>query len=154
MNYTPLTLDNGVSDHGTPTPFGGPHKRTFPWMRLIAVSTGIVIGVPMMLIGFVRVQNSFFTRASDTYPNDVVVHEISATTAKIQWYTDQESQGIIMYGTVPTSLSKFAPEQGPGKDHTLKIEGLSPQTRYYFSIKIGSNDFLDGAVPWQFRTIQ
>ncbi|MCX7996664.1 MAG: fibronectin type III domain-containing protein [Patescibacteria group bacterium] len=127
-------------------------KHRFPVSRIIAIAIGTAIGLPLMLVGFIRFQNAFLTRASDSVPRDVVITEVTESTATVHWYTDQETQGTILYGTDPAELRFLSPELAPVKDHTLTIQLLAPDTKYYFVIRIGTEVFTNGGAPWEFTT--
>lgn len=127
-------------------------KSRFPLKRIIAVSIGTIIGVPLMLVSFVHFQSAVFTKASDIAPRDVVISPITSTSATVQWYTDQESQAVIVYGTDPKQLKFFAPDQAKTKEHTITISLLVPKTPYYFAIKIGDTLYDNGGVPYTFTT--
>lgn len=112
----------------------------------------IIIGV-LVFMGFVFLYfNIFGTRAADFEPRDVVVSNIGKNSVKVSWATGVDTQGVIEYGTTPTSLNFFAPEATKGKTHTLDLTLLSPNTTYYFDIKVGDKKYDNGGVPWTFTT--
>lgn len=137
-----------------PAPFQDPtqKKSRFPLKRIIAVSIGTIIGVPLMLVSFVHFQSAIFTKASDIAPRDVVISQITDTSATVQYYTDEESQAVILYGTDPKDLRFLAPDQNKVKDHNVTISLLIPKTTYYFSIKIGDTIYANGIEPYTFTT--
>ncbi|MFH1197364.1 MAG: fibronectin type III domain-containing protein [bacterium] len=104
-----------------------------------------------MVLGF-NLISSVFTRAEDEIPRDVTVLEISQNSAKIQYSTAQDTQGVIEYGTSPTALNFYAPETQRTKDHSINLTLLSPNSSYYFQIKIGEKKYDNGGVPWTFST--
>ena len=59
---------------------------------------------------------------------------------------------MVEYGTTPTALNFFAPEATKGKTHTLDLTLLSPNTTYYFDIRVGDKKYDNGGVPWSFTT--
>jgi hypothetical protein len=93
-----------------------------------------------------------FTRAADFEPRDVVVSNIAENSAKLSWATGIETQGVVEYGTSPTSLNFFAPEPQKIKTHAVDLTLLSPNTTYYFQIRIGDKKYDNGGVPWTFTT--
>ena len=115
------------------------------------IGIGIFAGIVVVIGGFLLVQN-VFTKASDTAPRDVIINGITSNTAKVVWTTDQESQGVVEYGSSPTSLNLFAPENQKQKTHSVDVTLLSPSTSYYFQIRIGETKFDNGGVPWTFAT--
>lgn len=137
-----------------PPPFQDPtqKKKRFPIKRIIAISIGTIIGVPLMLVSFVHFQSAVFTKASDIAPRDVVISEITNTSATVQYYTDQASQAVIIYGTDPKQLKLLAPDQEKTQEHNVTISLLVPKTVYYFEIKIGDEIYRDGTDPYTFTT--
>lgn len=119
--------------------------------KIIAIVIGVILSVVMLVVGF-RIFSTVFTRASDIEPREVVVSEIDANSAKIRWATGIETQGVIEYGTSPTALNFFAPEPSSTKDHQQELTLLSPNTTYYFQIRIGDKKYDNGGVPWTFTT--
>ncbi len=124
------------------------HKR-----KLIAVAIGGVISVILFILLF-KFGPTVFTRASDAAPRDIVISEITDSSAKVSWTTGIETQGVIEYGTSPTSLNFFAPETEKKKDHSVSLTLLSPATTYYFQLRIGNKKYDNGGVPWTFTTKQ
>ena len=115
------------------------------------IAIGAVAGIVVVVGGFLLVQN-IITKASDTAPRDVIISGIATNTAKIAWTTDQETQGVVEYGSSPTALNLFAPESQKTKNHIVDITLLSPATSYYFQVRIGETKYDNGGVPWTFST--
>jgi len=119
--------------------------------KILSIVIGVLISFLIIFMGF-KLMQKVFTRASDTIPRDVVVSETTGNSAKVGWSTDQESQGVIEYGTSPTALNFYAPEASRTKIHTVDLTLLSPNTTYYFQIRIGDTKADNGGVPWTFST--
>lgn len=119
-----------------------------PKMKKIAA---IVIGLVIVVVG-IKFLQATFTRASDVAPRDVIISEIMANSSKVSWATGQAAQAVIEYGTSPTSLNFFAPETKKTTDHTVDLTLLSPETTYYFQIRVGDKTYDNGGVPWSFTT--
>ena len=113
---------------------------------VIGIVIAVILGVMALNMGGV------FTRASDIEPRDVVISDIAQNNAKISWVTGIETQGVVEYGTTPTALNFFAPEATKTKNHLVELTLLSPQTTYYFQIRIGDKKYDNGGVPWTFTT--
>lgn len=137
-----------------PAPFQDPtqKKSRFPLKRIIAISIGAIIGVPLMLVSFVHFQSAVFTKASDIAPRDLVISETTSTSATIQYYTDQPSQAVILYNTDPKELKLLAPDQEKTQEHNVTVSLLVPKTTYYFAIKIGEEIYMNGTEPYTFTT--
>jgi hypothetical protein len=119
--------------------------------KLIAIGLGLIIAVLMIVVGF-KMFESVFTRAADSEPRDVIISNILQNTAKISWTTGVATQGVVEYGTSPTALNFYAPEIQSAKSHLIELTLLSPNTTYYFNIRIGDKKYDNGGVPWTFTT--
>jgi len=119
--------------------------------KILSISIGSLLALTLIFIGF-KLFSGVFTKASDTAPRTVIITANAQNTAKITWDTDQETQGVIEYGSSPTALNFFAPEAQKGKKHTADLTLLSPGTTYYFQVRIGDQKYDNGGVPWTFTT--
>lgn len=117
-------------------------KKTAAIMVGIAIFVGLVVGYFAI----------FGTRAADFDPRDVVVSNIEKNSVRATWATGVDSQGVIEYGTTPTALNFFAPEATKTKNHSIDLTLLSPNTTYYFDIRVGETKYDNGGVPWTFTT--
>lgn len=119
--------------------------------KAVSIVIGVILSILILYLGFNLIQN-IFTRASDVAPIDVTINEIKENSVKIRYSTSNEAQGVIEYGTSPTALNFFAPESQNTKDHSVDLTLLSPNSTYYFQIRIGENKYDNGGVPWTFAT--
>lgn len=119
--------------------------------KILPIVIGVVISV-VGLIGTVFMIQNVFTRAENSIPLDVVVSDIGSNSVKVNWTTNQETQGIVIYGLSPTALNFFAPETTKVTSHSVDLTLLAPNTTYYFTIKIGDKENNNGGVPWTFNT--
>lgn len=119
--------------------------------KIAAIIIGSLIAIGLIFFGL-RIFSSVFTRASDLEPRDVVISDIGQNSAKISWTTGVETQGVLEYGTTPTTLNFFAPETTSTKSHQVELTLLSPNTTYYFQIRISDKKYDNGGVPWTFTT--
>lgn len=117
-------------------------------VKIAAIFIGIIIFIGLMILTFQLIG----TRAADFEPRDVVVSNIDKNSVKISWATGVDSQGVVEYGTTPTALNFFAPEAAKAKTHSLDLTLLSPNTTYYFDVRVGDKKFDNGGVPWTFTT--
>lgn len=73
--------------------------------------------------------------ASGPTVHDVAVTSIGATTATIEWVTEEPATSEVQYGTVPTALDAFANSTDLVRHHAVSLRALSPGTRYYFDVR-------------------
>ncbi len=63
----------------------------------------------------------------------------------IRWRTDVSSLGVVYYGTSPNNLTMVAGATTSNIDHEVKISGLQPDTKYFYSIKSGNTTLTDAS---------
>ncbi|PYY17046.1 MAG: hypothetical protein DMG60_12965 [Acidobacteria bacterium] len=83
------------------------------------------------------VQMSSQSSSSDSISNGPVAETVSDSSALIGWATRNAATNTgVKYGTNRPNLSQTAQgtDGSDGKNHHAKLEGLSPNTRYYFQI--------------------
>ncbi len=65
----------------------------------------------------------------------------------IRWRTREKTDSVVSFGTLPGALNQEVRRAGRVTDHEVKIDGLAPATRYYYSVGdsaaslAGGNDF-------------
>ena len=62
----------------------------------------------------------------------------SPTGAVVRWRTDQFSDAVVRFGTDPASLTSAALQSFATNEHIVRIDGLQPDTKYYYSIGSGA----------------
>ncbi len=120
--------------------------------KITAIVIGVLIGIPLVVVGFLLTQGTF-TRASGAAPETINVVQITDTSATITWTTGQDTQGVVLYGTTPLQLDRPVPETSPSTIHRVTIELLRPATTYYYVIRVGDTVFDDNGDPWSFTTL-
>ncbi|NLX53406.1 MAG: hypothetical protein GXY72_15035 [Deltaproteobacteria bacterium] len=71
--------------------------------------------------------------------SNISVSDVTSTSAKISWATDQPTQGAVQYGTT-TSYGSAASDAVENTAHSLTLAGLSPATTYHFRIAAASSN--------------
>ncbi|MEA2020246.1 MAG: fibronectin type III domain-containing protein [Patescibacteria group bacterium] len=82
------------------------------------------------------------------------IESLTPTAVTLSWETEEEEGvGFVQYGTAPTQLERTAPETSPLVKHRITIEGLKPQTTYYYKVgmdgKLVSDEALQVTTPAQ-----
>jgi len=119
---------------------------------VIKKAAAVIIGIAIFVILVVGYFAIFGTRAADFEPRDVIVSNIEKNSVRATWATGVETQGVVEYGTTPTALNFFAPEATKTKTHSIDLTLLSPNTTYYFDVRVGDTRYDNGGVPWTFTT--
>ena len=60
------------------------------------------------------------------------IQTLTQNSVVIRWMTEENQLGIVRFGEDPEILSNIEVESSPSKNHTLKLSGLKPATRYYY----------------------
>lgn len=116
----------------------------------------IVLGLAVF---FGRNVTSLLSRASTCPAQRVNAVQVSANSAVVTWDTEEDTQGRVEYGTSATNLAFSAPEAAPNQKHNVPLTLLTPNTAYYYLVKIGNNKCDSSGqrcdtscVPWTFTT--
>jgi len=56
------------------------------------------------------------------------------TSIVIKWRTDVDTDSVVAWGPTPGNLRAAVSDAAPTTRHELKIEGLSPETRYTYAV--------------------
>lgn len=86
----------------------------------------------LTLTGFANGQPEAPSRA--TLLRGPYLQVASGTGITIRWRTDVLTRGIVHYGTSQDNLNKTAQDSILLTEHKIRLEGLDPETRYYYSI--------------------
>ena len=62
------------------------------------------------------------------------LQSMSENSVVVRWRTDEPTTSILRYGTSPWDLNLKASSPGFHNDHVVLVRGLSPKTRYYYSV--------------------
>lgn len=56
------------------------------------------------------------------------------TSIVVRWRTDTPTESVVKFGIAPTKLDQTVTNKWKGTEHIVALEGLSPSTKYYYSI--------------------
>jgi len=70
----------------------------------------------------------------------------------IRWRSSQSVVGRVRYGDSPTNLTNTVNEATAATDHVVQLTGLTPYTRYYYSIGSAFDTLAGGDAEHTFRT--
>ncbi len=94
--------------------------------------TGIPIGIPVITRG-------------------PYLQKATSATMLVRWYTDIATDSKVMYGTDPGNLSQSVVVPVNNTNHSVQLTGLTPYTKYYYSIGTSINVIQSGE-DYHFRT--
>jgi len=70
----------------------------------------------------------------------------------VRWSTDKAVIGEVRYGSNSSALNRRAVEAKATKKHAVTIRGLSPQTKYYYSVNVPGSQLTGNRSEYYFRT--
>lgn len=81
-------------------------------------------------------QNSAMSTQEQQITNGPVAEYVSDSNCTIGWSTRVPGTMTLRYGTEPTKMTqtKEAAESNDGRNHHVRLDGLTPNTRYYFRV--------------------
>ncbi|MBI2027814.1 MAG: fibronectin type III domain-containing protein [Deltaproteobacteria bacterium] len=83
-----------------------------------------------MTIGFV------ITASALDFTTAPTVGTVSTNSVSIEWVTDENSKGALLYGTQSGSLQEMSYSPNHYRFHRISLSGLLPNTTYYFKVRI------------------
>jgi len=118
--------------------------------KTILIVLLLVVSLGVMILAGNRIYN-LLAKAGGSAAENVQVSQVTTNTVTISFSTADPSSSLIEYGTNPTSLTLFANDTD-ATNHQIILSLLTPNTTYYFHIKIGENVYDNNGVPWSFTT--
>ncbi len=78
--------------------------------------------------------NIYATATSGTLTRSPYLNSPGHTSIVVRWRTSQSVVGRVRYGTSSSNLDQITNESTARTDHEVKLTGLTPYTRYYYSV--------------------
>jgi len=86
------------------------------------------------LICFVLLMVAVIAAVGQTIVRGPYLQQPTTTSIIIRWRTDVAGNSRVRYGSSPTELTQTVDDAASGTEHEVRITGLAPNTRYYYSI--------------------
>lgn len=77
---------------------------------------------------------------------------VTPTAATIVWTSDVAADSLVRYGSSPSSLGQSAPLAAAVTQHEVALSGLTPATRYYYSVGSAAGTLAGGDATHYFET--
>jgi len=121
-------------------------------IKIVSIALGVIISIGIIVGGWKILTAG--SRAAQETATSVAIENITQDSVTITWEAAEGSQGVVVYGTTSTALNFFAPEPSntTGTKHSVDLTLLSPNTTYYFTVKIGMTATDESGFPFQFKT--
>lgn len=76
---------------------------------------------------------------------------MSPNAVTLRWQSEKEFDGVVNYGFKPDQLNNIEKEHVTGEEHEIRLSGLKPATKYFYSAGDGNNTEFKGKEFW-FKT--
>ena len=76
---------------------------------------------------------------------------MSSNAVTIRWQSVKQFKGVVNFGIKPNQLNKTQYEDNAGEEHEIRLTGLKPATKYFYSVGDGKNQKIKGTDFW-FKT--
>lgn len=121
------------------------------WQHRIPTILGFLILLGGMAGGVSLVQKGgvgLLKAEPEAIPQQIKISNITENSFTVSWVTEEEVLGFVKYGrtppleeTVVDERNKLSGKSNPFLVHHVKVENLSPGTKYYFKIGSGKRLF-------------
>ena len=110
---------------------------TFPYSTSIVLNAGTynIYAVATNSLNAISVSaTNTVTVSSGTVTRGPYLGSRGETNITIRWRTAETSVGRVRFGPAPGNLTLFADDTAGRTDHSVTLTGLTPETKYYYSI--------------------
>ncbi len=76
---------------------------------------------------------------------------MSSDAVTLRWQSEKKYSGVVRYGLKPDQLTNTLKEKETGEEHELRLSGLIPATKYFYSAGDGFKNNFNGKDFW-FKT--
>lgn len=90
--------------------------------------------------------DGFYTGVREPY-----LQMMSSDSVTLRWQSEKEFAGVVKYGLQPEQLNAHKKENVAGEEHEVRLSGLQPATKYFYSVGDGVNSKFKGKEFW-FKT--
>lgn len=89
---------------------------------------------------------------SGTLARGPYLNQANQSSIVIRWRSSQAVVGRVRYGTASGSLTQSVDEAAATTEHIVQLNGLTPYTRYYYSVGSAIDTLVGGDAEHTFRT--
>lgn len=119
-----------------------------------------ILGVVLLLVGtflgvFLINSRQIFRLGAEgeTSPKDIRISNATDTSLTISWVTDVESVGFVVWGISESGVDSIENESDQKSfTHSVTIDGLKPETKYFYKINSDGSLVDNKGIPWQTKT--
>lgn len=127
------------------------NKRIPTYLAIILLVLGLT-GVVFLANNTTQFQGR---AAPNEEPKNIQISNVTSNSFTVSYVTDSEVLGSIQYGTSERNQPNQETSGSTASQlHIITVEGLSPNTTFYFTITSGRNQFTDNGQPFVVKTGQ
>src|SRR5687768_11480365 len=118
--------------------------RSLPWVTTtfvlscpVALANSTIASVNHRIAGLFVLLTAGEAIAQVTLTRGPYLQNGSPTSVVVRWRTDLPTDSRVQYGTTPNNLNLVASRVGVTTEHEVRLTGLTPDTRYHYSVGDG-----------------
>jgi hypothetical protein len=108
---------------------GGPSPGVIRAWRLLSALC-LTARVCLLLVSPLQA----YTSGSPVITRGPYLQQGSSTNIIVRWRTDAPTESVVRYGARPDDLDLAAPDAKVTAEHEVRLTGLSPDTKYFYSV--------------------
>jgi len=113
---------------------------------------GFLVALVLLVFGLNELRGILVGAENKMQPTAVNTSGVTANSAIVNFATEKPSFSRIIYGSDPGQLSLFSVETNQTDTHGVTLSFLSPNTSYYYKIRIGEKEYDNNGQPYTFTT--
>lgn len=121
-------------------------RRYTRWLRRLLVGLAILL----LVVGLGRV-GQVWLQSQQSGPRAPYLQNVTSDAITVRWQSAAEAVGEIRFGEQPDALTQGLREQAAMAVHQLRLTGLKPATRYYYTV-VDDNQVSHGGPDYTFVT--
>ena len=87
--------------------------------------------------------DGFYTGVREPY-----LQMMSSSAVTLRWQTQSKSTGVVRYGLKADQLNKIVRVSAESEEHEIRLTGLKPATKYYYSLGTETEEMFKGEHFW------
>ena len=87
--------------------------------------------------------DGFYTGVREPY-----LQMVSSSAVTLRWQTETKSSGVVRYGLTVDQLNHIEYESSDAEEHEIRLTGLKPATKYFYSVGTKSEELFKGKGFW------
>ncbi|TFF95004.1 MAG: metallophosphoesterase family protein [Promethearchaeota archaeon] len=124
------------------------NKNSRSLAKTIALKGALIFLIIMPIVSFFIISPYFYLHDSPEKKPWVSWFNDPHERVYISWETEEETKGVLKYGTDKDDWDVEITENKSSKIHHLSLTGLDPDTKYYYSVEVEGEEYGAG----MFRT--